>query len=83
MKEWEQGCRQAWRALTLCIKAKLEAVSAGISEFEDEFLAHIVLPGGGTVSQWIRPQIENAYLTGDMPPGIAGLLPAPTDVEPP
>ena len=57
--------------------AKLEAVEAGISEFEDEFMAHIVLPGGGTVSNLMRPQIEQAYLTGDVPSGIAGLLPGP------
>lgn len=27
-KEWEQACRQKWRALSLVIKAKLEAVDA-------------------------------------------------------
>lgn len=76
-KAWEQACRQRWRALALCIKAKLEAVECGIAEFEDEFMAHIVLPGGQTVSSLMRPQIEQAYLTGDEPSGIAGLLPAP------
>jgi hypothetical protein len=35
---YEQAIRQRWRALALVIKAKLEAVEAGISEFEDEFL---------------------------------------------
>ena len=79
IKAWEQACRQRWRALALAIKAKLEAVEAGISEFEDEFMAHIVLPGGGTVSQLMRPQIEQAYLSGDTPSGIAGLLPAPEE----
>lgn len=74
---WEQACRQRWRALALCIKAKLEAVECGIAEFEDEFMAHIVLPGGGTVSDMMRPQIEQAYLTGKVPSGIAGLLPSP------
>ncbi|HVX20921.1 MAG TPA: hypothetical protein VHB02_06220 [Acidimicrobiales bacterium] len=66
-KEWEQACRQRWRALALVIKAKLEAVEAGISEFEDEFLAHIVLPDGTTAGQWLRPQIADAYETGRMP----------------
>src|SRR6185312_8064626 len=46
---WEQACRQRWRALALVIKAKLEAVESGITVFEDEFLAHIVLPYGKTV----------------------------------
>lgn len=73
---WEQACRQRWRALALCIKAKLEAVEAGISEFEDEFMAHIVLPGNETVSQWLRPQIEAAYTTGRVPEMMLA-LPAP------
>ena len=72
---WEQACRQRWRALSLCIKAKLEAVESGISEFEDEFLAHIVLPDGKTAGEFLRPQIEQAYVTGEMPSLLA--LPAP------
>lgn len=64
---WEQATRQRWRALLLVIKAKLEAVEAGISTFEQEFLAHIVLPTGETVGQWMIPQVERAYLTGNMP----------------
>ena len=66
-KAWEQGCRQRWRALALCIKAKLEAVEIGITTFEDEFLAHIVLPSGQTAGQWLLPQIEQAYESGEMP----------------
>ena len=66
-KEWEQSCRQRWRALALVIKAKLEAVEAGIAIFEDEFMANIVLPNGGTVSQFMLPQIRDAYRTGEMP----------------
>ncbi len=72
-KRWEQACRQRWRALALVIKAKLEAVSAGISVFEDEFLANIVLPDGQLVGQWLRPQIEASYQGGTMP----ALLPGP------
>lgn len=49
------------------IVAKLEAVEAGITEFEDEFLAHIVLPSGNTVGNWVRPQIAKSYATGEMP----------------
>ena len=67
-RAWEQACRQRWRALALVIKAKLEAVAAGITVFEDEFLAHIVLPDGQTVSQHVRPAIASAYDTGKMPP---------------
>lgn len=71
---YEQAVRQRWRALALVIKAKLEAVESGITEFDDEFMAHIVLPDGQTVGTWMRPQIESAYERGDMP----ALLPAPT-----
>lgn len=66
-KEWEQACRQKWRALYLVIKAKLEAVESGISCFEDEFLANIVLPDGSLVGNYMRPQIAAAYETGKMP----------------
>ena len=73
-REWEQACRQRWRALALVIKAKLEAVAAGITTFEDEFLAFTMLPDGTTVNQWIAPQLKSAYESGAMPkallPGI-------------
>ena len=64
---YEQAVRQRWRALALVIKAKLEAVESGITEFEDEFMAHIMLPDGSTMGAWARPQIEQAYETGVMP----------------
>lgn len=66
-KHWEQACRQKWRALALVIKAKLEAIESGISIFENEFMANIVLPNGSTVSDFMLPQIESAYATGKMP----------------
>ena len=78
MQAWEQACRQRWRALALVIKAKLEAVESGITTFEDEFLAHIIMPDGMTVGAHIKPGIERAYATNSMVP----LLPAPTrDVQ--
>lgn len=72
IEAWEQACRQSWRALALVIKAKLEAVAAGISEFEDEFLANIVMPSGETVGERIRPQIAIVYERGDMPLMLEG-----------
>jgi hypothetical protein len=60
---WEQGCRSKWRALLLCIKAKLESVEAGIETFEDAFLAHIQMPDGLTVGEHVRPNIKIAYET--------------------
>lgn len=67
---WEQACRQRWRALALVIKAKLEAVSAGITTIEDEFLAHTVLPDGSTVGEWAKPQLAVAYERGQMPTSL-------------
>ena len=62
---WEQACRQRWRALNLAIKAKLEAVTSGISEFESEFLAFIVDPvSGHTVGEIIRPKLQSIYANG-------------------
>ncbi len=71
-QRWEQACRQRWRALALVIKAKLEAVEAGISTIEREFLSDIVLPDGSTFGQWAEPELQRVYLTGRMP----ALLPA-------
>ena len=70
---YEQAVRQRWRALALVIKAKLEAVESGITEFDEEFMAHILLPDGKRVGDHMKPQIIAAYETGKMPP----LLPAP------
>lgn len=66
--EWSKATRQLWRAMALVVKAKLEAVESGITTLEEEFLAHIVLPSGDTVHQWLAPQIDEAYRTGTMPP---------------
>lgn len=65
---WEQACRQRWRALNLAILAKLEAVESGITTFEEEFLAHLVLPNGKTVGQWAVPSVIGALTDGKMPP---------------
>lgn len=70
-KKWEQACRQRWRALALVIKAKLEAVDTGITTFEDEFLAHIVLPDGKTVGKWFKAQLAAAYEHKKMPPMLS------------
>lgn len=71
---YEQAVRQRWRALALVVKAKLEAVEAGISTVEREFLADITLPGGTTVGEWATPQLAAVYAGGPMPalmPGTA------------
>lgn len=69
---YEQAARQRWRALALVIKAKLEAVEAGISTVEEEFLAAIMLPGGATVGEWAAPQLREVYGRGAMPALMPG-----------
>lgn len=64
---WEQATRQRWRALSLAVKAKLEAVECHITSFEEEFLAHIVLPNGKTAGQELVPMIADAYQKKKMP----------------
>ena len=65
---WEQGVRERWRALALLLKANLEAVNSGILTMERAFLAHLMLPDGTRVEEWLAPQIDAAYRDGRMPP---------------
>jgi hypothetical protein len=68
-----QQRRQKWRALLLCIKAKLESVESQIESFEEAFLPHVVMPDGRTVGEHALPMIAQSYERGKMQP----LLPAP------
>jgi hypothetical protein len=43
------------------IKAKLEAVETGIATFEDEFMAHVIMPDGKRVAEHVQPWIAQAY----------------------
>lgn len=65
--------RAKWRALLLCIKAKLESVEAGIETFEEAFLSHVVMPDGQTVGEHAIPKVAAIYKSGTM----QALLPAP------
>lgn len=68
----EQELRRVWRSLALVIKAKLESWQSGIESFEDAFMSQIVLPGnGGTVGEWLAPQLAESYRSGAMPPMLA------------
>lgn len=71
LEEWEQACRQKWRALALVVKAKLEATEAGISTIEQEFLAHVVLPNGSTVWETTTTAIARSYELGTVQPLLA------------
>lgn len=78
---YEAEVRRMWRALLLAIKAKLEVVSSRIATFEQEFLAHIVLPDGRTAGEHVVPAIARAYdsgsVSGRLLPPTAGGEPAP------
>jgi hypothetical protein len=64
-KKFEQAERSRWRLLLICIKAKLNLVQSGQSKFEDEFLAHMILPDGNTVGDFMRLP-ENVLLLEKM-----------------
>lgn len=69
--------RVRWRALLLCLKAKLEAVASRIETFEEAFLSHVVLPDGTTVGTHVGPNIDEAYKSGQIPPLLPPLLAPP------
>lgn len=69
---YDQAVRQRWRALLLIIKAKLEAVEAGIVALESEFLAHILLGDGTTVYDQVAPRLALAYERGEVPELLPG-----------
>lgn len=77
---YEQAVRSRWRSLGLVIRAKLEAVSAGIVTFDEEFLAHLVLPEGDTVGERMHPVLAQTFREGASPPAL--LPPAPRAIEP-
>jgi len=57
----DQADRQRWRALYLVIRAKIEAVEAGIAVFEQEFLAFIVTRNGMTIGDILVPQLQGGH----------------------
>jgi hypothetical protein len=57
-RAWQALIRQRWRALVLIMKAKLEAVQAGVTSFEKEFLGDLVLPSGATVADVLLPEMD-------------------------
>ena len=81
-KAWEQACRESWRCLALMVKAKLVAVEKGVATLENEFLAYTMLPDGGTVAQWLQPQIQQMITDGCMPQRLLPAAPAATERSP-
>jgi hypothetical protein len=75
-KVYDDEVRRRWRALLLVVKAKLVAVDEGITSLEREFLADVVLPGGATVLEEVRPAIAQARAS--LPRGEVRQLPSPS-----
>jgi hypothetical protein len=59
--------RRRWRVLLIRLKVKFETVDSEPDLWEEEFLANVLLPDGKTVGRWLQPQLEQAYITGQMP----------------
>lgn len=72
-----QETRRRWRALCLVIKAKLESVAGEIETFEEAFLAHVVLPTGETVGDYVVPRVAELWKGSKVP-----LLPVSSEPRP-
>lgn len=70
---YEQAVQERWRALAAGIKAKLAMVEAKIVTFEEEFMAHTVMPDGQTLGQHVLPMASKAIAENEMPALMPGL----------
>lgn len=73
LRNWDQGCREKWRSLSLIIKAKLEAVNSGVTIFEEEFLSHFVTQSGKTVAERLLPELEETLSKAAKVPLLPGV----------
>lgn len=69
---FERRVREKWRALGLAIKSKFVSIDAGVESFEEAWLPHIVIPGGGTVGEHVLPAVREAYRSGKKMPPLLG-----------
>ena len=54
--KWNGEWRRRWRANVLLIKAKLEFASGGDTTAEREFMPYLLVPGGGTLADWLESE---------------------------
>jgi len=59
--------RRRWRAALLILKAKLEVIQSGDSTVGREFMADVMLPGGGTLGERMLPELADALNGKPMP----------------
>lgn len=76
-KAYDQACRQKWRSLALAVKAKLDIISSGISTFEEEFFANLVLPNQLTMAEQLLPQLDEITRGNNLPQITPGPPPNP------
>jgi len=67
-KAYDQATRQVWRAVLLIVKGKLEAIETGIVSFDEEFMPHIVMPDGRTMSETVLPAMQRSLEEDSAPP---------------
>ena len=61
---FNQEIRRRWRSLVLLVKAKITAINDEIVEFEEEFLAHVVMADGVTLYERTKQPIAIEYESG-------------------
>lgn len=67
-KERQQRANQRHRSLYYWLKAKFDAVRAGIVTFPEEFFPHIEVGGGATVFEQVAPQLVQGLTDGQVRP---------------
>lgn len=70
---WQREVNRLWRSLVDVVKAKLVAIDDGITTFEAEFLANLVLPSGDTIGERMAVDLETTLRTGELPPLMPGM----------
>lgn len=67
----QRGTNARWRMLFWYLKAKLEAMKFGITDFKTEWLPFIAI-GDKTVAEGLLPELERRGLTGQAFKGFLG-----------
>jgi hypothetical protein len=73
--------QRLWRSLVLVVKALLVAVADGVLTLSDAFLPYTLMPGGRTAGEWLTPQLDTIYATGELPALMPGT--GPREIEAP
>lgn len=71
---YEAELRRLWRCLALALKAKVVAVSDGVTTFEKEFMPYVVTADGVSIGDKLLPILEQAKKSGK---GVSPLLALP------